>query len=181
MPHTHHTLRFGLALLITLSASLGHAQPPSIEAPNVVTITPALVTAGQPSAESLAGLSAQGFEAVVYLAPPTVSDAVRDEAAIVGRQGLVFVNIPIKFDNPSAKDFETFAAVLGALSGRKILVHCQVNLRASSMVFLYRAITAKEDPAAAYQAVAQVWAPHGAWKQLIQTQLQQHGVHFQPF
>ncbi len=181
IPHPRHILRAGIPLLLALGVSLGYAQQRPIEAPNVVEITPKLVTAGQPSAETLAGLSAHGFEAVIYLAPPTVSDAVREEASIVGRQGMVFVNIPIRFDNPTAKDFETFAAVLAALAGRKVLVHCQVNMRASSMVFLYRAITAKEDPTTAYQAVAQVWAPHGAWKQLIQAQLQQHGVRFQPF
>ena len=56
----------------------------------------------------MAGLAAEGFEAVIYLAPPTVSDAVKDEALIVARQGLVFVNIPIGFEHPTAKDFETF-------------------------------------------------------------------------
>jgi pimeloyl-ACP methyl ester carboxylesterase/protein tyrosine phosphatase (PTP) superfamily phosphohydrolase (DUF442 family) len=94
--------------------------------------------------KSLAGLKAQGFEAVVYLAPPTVSDAIPGEAKIVGGQGLVFVNIPIVFDNPTEGDFETFVAVMKALSGRKVLVHCQINLRASSMTFLYRAIVAQK-------------------------------------
>jgi hypothetical protein len=64
----------------------------------------------------------RGSEAVIYLAPPTVSDAVRDEALIVARQGLMFVNIPIKFDNPTEKDFETFTSVLSALATRKVLV-----------------------------------------------------------
>ncbi len=112
--------------------------------PNLVQATPTLYTSGQPPAKSLEGLKAQGFEAVVYLAPPTVQDAVRDESRIVGSQGLVFVNIPIVFDNPTERDFETFVAVIKALGTRKVLVHCQVNLRASSMVFLYRTIVGKE-------------------------------------
>jgi len=37
-----------------------------------------------------------------------VSDAVRDEAVIAGRQGLVFVNIPIRFDAPTEQDFEPY-------------------------------------------------------------------------
>ena len=57
-------------------------------------------------------LKAQGFEAVIYLAPPTVDDAVRDEHAIVAGQGLAFVNIPIDFARPSEQDFELFAAVM---------------------------------------------------------------------
>jgi protein tyrosine phosphatase (PTP) superfamily phosphohydrolase (DUF442 family) len=169
------------ALLLALASSAAMAQLRPGSAPNIVEITPRLVTSGQPPAEALAGLGAQGFEAVIYLAPPTVPDAVRDEALIVGRQGLVFVNIPIKFDNPTGKDFEDFSSVLASLSRRKVLVHCQVNLRASSMVFLYRAIAAKEDPALAYESVAKVWSPEGPWKRLIREQLRKNDISFEPY
>jgi protein tyrosine phosphatase (PTP) superfamily phosphohydrolase (DUF442 family) len=175
------SLARSLALLLVLVCPAPSAQQRPVSAPNAVEISPRLVTSGQPSAEALAGLGAQGFEAVIYLAPPTVSDAVRDEAVIVGRQGLVFANVPVKFDSPTAKDFETFAAVLSALAGRKVLVHCQVNLRASSMVFLYRVIMGKEDPHRAYEAVAKVWSPEGVWKRLIQEQLRTNGVSFEPY
>ncbi len=164
-----------------LTVSVASAQSQSAGAPNRVDITARLVTSGQPSAEALAGLAAQGFEAVIYLAPPTVSDAVRDEALIVARQGLMFVNIPIKFNNPTEKDFEAFTSVLSALAPRKVLVHCQINLRASSMVFLHRVITAKEDPRIAYDAVAKVWSPDGEWKTLMRTLLRKNGVNFDPY
>ena len=149
--------------------------------PNLVQATPGIYTSGQPSAKSLEGLKAQGFEAVVYLAPPTVGDAVPGEAKIVGGQGLVFVNIPIVFDNPTERDFETFVAVMKALSGRKVLVHCQVNLRASSLTFLYRTIVGKESPGEAGKAVEKIWTPRGPWKHLIEEQLHKHGVAFEIF
>lgn len=147
-----------LALSLVLVSFASLAQQRTVSAPNLVEITPLLVTSGQPSAEALAGLGAQGFEAVIYLAPPTVPDAVRDEAVIVGRQGLVFVNIPVSFENPTQKDFETLASLLSVLAKRKVLVHCQINLRASSMVFLYRVIVGKEDPQLPYEAVSRIWA-----------------------
>ena len=149
--------------------------------PNLVQATPTLYTSGQPPVKSLEGLKAQGFEAVVYLAPPTVQDAVRDESRIVGSQGLVFVNIPIVFDKPTERDFETFVAVINALGSRKVLVHCQVNLRASSMVFLYRTIVGKETPEAAWKDVEKIWTPRGPWKRLIEEQLKKHGVSFDAF
>ena len=49
------------------------------------------------------------------------------------------------------------------------------------MVFLHRAITAKEDPRAAYEAVAKVWSPDGAWKTLMRTLLRKNGVTFEPY
>lgn len=132
--------------------ALGQVQ--RLAAPNVVAISPSLVTSGQPSATGLAELRSLGFEAVIYLAPPNVSDAVRDEQLIVTRQGLTFINIPIRFDNPTEEDYETFSSLLQGLGNRKVLVHCQVNMRASSLVFLYRVIALKDDPRIAYEAVS---------------------------
>lgn len=155
------------------------AQKPALDAPNVVEISPRLITSGQPTADSLATLASQGFGAVIYLAPPTVSDAVRDEALIVGRQGLVFVNIPIIFNRPNEQDYEAFAGVLRSLGDRKVLVHCQVDFRASSMVFLYRTIERKENPKIAFESVSKVWIPEGAWKPFILDQLRKHHIEFE--
>lgn len=150
-------------------------------APNRVEISPKLVTSGQPAAEELAALGAQGFGAVIYLAPPTVPDAVADEARIVGRQGLLFVNLPIRFDRPTAADVQAFGALMQALGDRKVLVHCQINLRASTLVFLYRSTVLRDDPRLAWEAVTRVWTPEGPWRQLVVDQLRQHGLPFDPF
>lgn len=167
------------AFLCVAAATATASQPWPHSPPNYVQATPRIYTSGQPPAQSLEGLKAQGFEAVVYLAPPTVPDAVPDEARIVGGQGLVFVNIPIVFDNPTERDFETFAAVMKALGSRKVLVHCQVNLRASSLVFLYRTIVGRESPDVAWKEVEKIWTPRGPWKRLIEEQLRRHGVAFE--
>ena len=164
---------------VAFAPLLALAQPAAPPLPNGVEITPRLVTSGQPSAEALGQLKAQGFEAVIYLAPPTVPDAVRDEHLIVARQGLTFVNIPIRFDNPTEEDFATFASVLRSLGDRKVLVHCQVNMRASSMVFLYRTVHLRQDARGAYEAVTRVWVPQGPWKRLIDTQLAKNGISFE--
>lgn len=177
-------LRTTLCLFAIVLASLvlvSPARAADLIAPNIVPITPNLMTSGQPSKASLSALGEQGFDVVIYLAPPSVPDAVRDEGAIVGAQGLTFINIPIKFGAPTEQDFELFAAALNALRDKKVLVHCQVNMRASSMVFLYRVLVGKEDPERAYQDVSKVWTPDGKWKQFIVTMLRKHGVDFEPY
>jgi protein tyrosine phosphatase (PTP) superfamily phosphohydrolase (DUF442 family) len=153
----------------------------ALEAPNVVPISALLVTSGQPSRDALANLSAQGFGAVIYLAPPTVPDAVPGEAEIVRKQGLEFINIPIPFGNPTEADFRSFVEAMNRLRGRKVLVHCQVNMRASSMTFLYRVIVGREKPEQAYDSVARVWSPHGPWKSLLIAQLHKAGIAFEPY
>jgi protein tyrosine phosphatase (PTP) superfamily phosphohydrolase (DUF442 family) len=150
-------------------------------APNVVEITAQLSTSGQPAVAALKTLSTQGFGADIYLAPPTVSDAVPDEAAIVRAQGLAFINIPIVFDHPTAADFEAFVAAMAQVGDRKVLVHCQINLRASSMVFLHRVIVGREAPEQAYADVAKVWSPNSTWRQFIVQTLHLHGLHFEPY
>ena len=159
----------------------GAAAGADIEAPNVVVITPRLVTSGQPSAAALSRLAAQGFGAVIYLAPDTVTDAVRDESAIVERQGLRYRNIPIDFDKPTEADFESFIAAMAAVANLKVLVHCQVNMRASSMVFLHRVLVGREGAEQAYEAVARVWSPRGVWKSLIVRLLRQNHNAFEPY
>jgi protein tyrosine phosphatase (PTP) superfamily phosphohydrolase (DUF442 family) len=162
------------APLFVLLAGIAHA------APNTVEVSPRLVTSGQPDVQELRTLKARGFDAVIYLAPPTVHDAVADEQKIVAGQGLVFINLPIRFDNPTDADFDAFAALLKSLGERKVLVHCQINLRASSMAFLYRAIVLKDDPRLAYDAVHKVWMPDEVWKRFIERQLARHKIDFQP-
>lgn len=163
------------------AARAGAADGPALHAPNVVVISPQLVTAGQPSAAALAGLADQGFGAVVYLAPATVSDAVSGEAEIVRAKGLEFIHIPIPFGQPSEAHFLAFVEAMNRLRGRKVLVHCQINMRASSLTFLYRVIVGREPPELAYDAVARVWSPQGPWKQLLSSQLRKAGIAFEPY
>ncbi len=170
-----------LCLIAAVANSIVSAQTRLLEAPNVVPISATLVTSGQPTAASLAQLSALGFGGVIYLALPTVSDAVPGEAEIVKGQGLAYVNIPIPFGKPTSADFQAFVTALAGMKGRKVLVHCQVNLRASSLVFLHRVIVGKESPETAYQSVISIWSPEGPWKALIVAELRKNGISFEPY
>ncbi len=167
---------FGLVIACSVGAS-----DVQIDAPNVVVISANVITSGQPTAGALEKLASQGFGAVIYLAPPSVPDAVPGEAEIVTKQGMVFINIPIAFSHPTDADFQAFSAAMSSLKDRKVLVHCQVNLRASSMTFLYRAIVAHESAEQAYESVAKVWSPDGPWMLFITSQLQKAGLAFRPY
>jgi protein tyrosine phosphatase (PTP) superfamily phosphohydrolase (DUF442 family) len=165
------------ALLLALALpALAHEGP----TPNRVDVSPRLATSGQPTKAFLETLKEQGYEVVIYLAPPTVPDAIADEPRIVGRQGLVFVNIPIAWEKPTAADFDAFTRVMKAFEGRKVWVHCQMNLRASSLVFLHRVITLKESPERAWESVQKAWVPNATWRAYILATLKSHGVAYEP-
>ncbi|RVT47439.1 protein tyrosine phosphatase family protein [Rubrivivax albus] len=173
--------RKSLAALLLLMGGTGAVMGQVLEAPNVVPIDQMLVTSGQPSRAALGSLRQQGFEAVLYLAPSSVPDAIADEPKILAEQGIEFVHIPIPFGKPQEGHFVAVSEALQRLKGKKVLVHCQVNMRASSMVFLYRTITGGQDPGNAYESVSKVWSPHGPWRSLLQTQLKKHGINFEPY
>jgi protein tyrosine phosphatase (PTP) superfamily phosphohydrolase (DUF442 family) len=168
-----------LILMVLCVAGLSAAGR-GLDAPNLVEISPTLVTAGQPTAKALAGLGQLGFEAVIYLAPGTVPDAVSNEAEILRAQGIEFVHLPIPFNAPSEAHFMAVSSALQRLAGKKVLVHCQVNRRASAMVFLHRAITLREEPLAAYAFVSRVWSPEGPWRALVVDLLKKNQVPFRP-
>lgn len=181
---TPRPLRRRVARLLAAAACLGLAAPPAgaaqaLDAPNVVAIDPMLVTSGQPTRAALGTLRQQGFQAVLYLAPSTVPDAVADEAAILAAQGIEFVHLPIPFGQPEERHALAVSQALQRLKGRKVLVHCQVNMRASSLVFLHRVIAGGQDAARAYASVSAVWSPQGPWRALLEAQLRKHGITFE--
>lgn len=166
---------------LLLLCALHAATAAAVDAPNVVPVSPHLVTSGQPNVRSLSSLRDEGFTAVIYLVPPDAVDAVPREAELVREQGLEFVQVPIRFDAPTDADYDAFAAAMARLGSGKVLVHCQINLRASTMAFLYRAIELREPPDKAYEGVASVWSPNGVWKRYATAQLARAKIAFEPY
>ncbi len=169
-----------LVLLGALAPTLARAAGSELDAPNVVEISPTLVTSGQPTAKGLQSLGALGFQAVIYLAPSTVPNAIHAEPELLAKQGIEFIHIPIEFAAPSKSHFDAFSAAMARLGPRKVLVHCEINMRASSLVFLYRVIHLREPADIAYESVARVWSPRGPWRRLIVEQLATSQVQFEP-
>lgn len=110
------------------------------------------------------------------LAPGNARDAVADEAQLLEAQGVEYVHVPIPWQAPEAKHLEEAAAALDRLKGKKVLVHCQMNMRASTVTFLYRALYAKEDAATAWADVKKVWTPKDAWATFVDEQLRAGGI-----
>jgi protein tyrosine phosphatase (PTP) superfamily phosphohydrolase (DUF442 family) len=146
---------------------------------NFVAVTESLHTAGQPDATHLSGLGARGYGMVVNLAPPTSRGSIETEGRLVAAAGITYVNIPVDWQNPAYADFELFSDVLDHAAGRKVLVHCQMNMRASMFTFLYRVVRRKVPPAEAFQYVRQVWLPQDQWLSFGRMVLQKHNIDFE--
>jgi protein tyrosine phosphatase (PTP) superfamily phosphohydrolase (DUF442 family) len=153
-----------------------HAAP--MLGANYVAVSERIHTAGQPNAAALASMGDRGFELVINLAPPTTPDAVAEEGRLVAAAGAAYVNIPVSWQQPTAADFDLFSAVMLGARDRKVLVHCQLNMRASAFTFLYRVVHDGVTPEVALEALQQVWVPDDQWAEFVNATLAQHNINF---
>jgi protein tyrosine phosphatase (PTP) superfamily phosphohydrolase (DUF442 family) len=158
------------ALLAVPFLAAAQAQPA-----NFVTWRDGLHSSAQPSADWLAQVRDKGYDIVVNLAPPQSHGSLREEGGIVGSKGVAYVNIPVDFAKPTAEDFRLFSEVMKAAKGRKVYVHCQVNMRGSAFVFLYRVIHEGAPLGESAIKMNGVWAPDRVWKKFIDETLAASG------
>lgn len=105
-------------------------------------ITETVGTAGQPSVEQLHEINQAGYSSVVNLAMADSDHALPEEGSIVASLGMTYIHIPVPFDAPSLAHLKQFFAVMDAMAGQKIFVHCVVNARVS--VFMHQYLTLKK-------------------------------------
>ena len=138
--------------------------------------SPIFSSAGQPSKEQLELLKAEGFERVAYIAFSNSRGAVAEEDAIVKELGMDYVQVPVIWDAPTKSDFYTFAGAMQREPGRKTLLHCQANYRASAFAFLYRVLYKDVPVATAKADMNSIWQPNDTWRQLIFDVLEDNNV-----
>jgi protein tyrosine phosphatase (PTP) superfamily phosphohydrolase (DUF442 family) len=136
---------------------------------NFVQLTPRVATSGQPTAEQLQEIAGAGYQAVVNLALPTSDNAIPDEAGHVTRLRLVYFQIPVLFDAPSATDLRTFVGVMRALEDRPVWVHCAMNLRVSAFMYHYLRHDLGVPEAEARSPVLAKWEPRmdEVWRRFL--------------
>jgi len=168
-------LRLYFALLL-LSASSWLAADDFDGIDNYRYYSPHFSSSGQPDGKELEALSQAGFQRVVYLAFSDNKSALEHEDRVVKSLGMDYLQIPVDFDRPDIADFEDFAAVLNRDKTIRTLLHCQINLRASTFAFLYRVIYGGVPMAAAKADLDSVWQPDRVWYRFIVDVLESHGL-----
>lgn len=136
---------------------------------NFVQLTEDVGTAGQPTREQFAAIARDGYAAVINLALPTSDHAIPDEGSVVTGYGMRYVHIPVDFKNPTLDDLRTFIGTMRALEGKKVFVHCVMNLRVSAFMYHYLKHARAFDEAAARSPVLDRWEPKmdGVWKAFL--------------
>ncbi len=142
-----------------------------MDAPNPHQVFDWLWTSGQLSREDILGLPDLGIEVVINLALPTSSNALPGEAEWVTGLGLTYLQIPVEWEQPEVDQYDQFVAVLAAFKGRRIWLHCALNMRVSAFVYLYRRLVLGEDEVTAAFPMREVWTPNAVWRAFIDSVL----------
>ncbi len=136
---------------------------------NFVQLTPTIATAGQPTAEQFAQIAAAGHVAVVNLAVPDSHNAVANEGSLVTATGMVYVQIPVKWEAPTLADLRRFLRTMRTFEGERVFVHCAMNMRVSAFMYHYLTVEKGLPPEAARSPILEKWAPKmdEVWKAFL--------------
>jgi protein tyrosine phosphatase (PTP) superfamily phosphohydrolase (DUF442 family) len=104
---------------------------------NYIKVDDEIVTGGQPTAEQLESLAAEGFKAVINLAPVDPARSPQDEGGLVLSLGLAYFHIAVDWENPKESDFAEFERAMQQLPVGKTLIHCMANYRVTAFYSLY--------------------------------------------
>ena len=126
-----------------------------------------LWTSGQLSERDITNLPALGIEAVINLALPTSSNALHGEAELITDHGITYIHIPVVWEAPRLEDLNTFFAIVDALKGKKLWLHCAKNMRVSVFIYLYRRLCLNEPEELAIFPMKAVWTPNETWQKFI--------------
>lgn len=139
-----------------------------------------LLTGGQPTEEALACAAAAGVEVVINLGRLDPAYALPDEQGTVAALGMIYEHIPVVWERPLPADLDAFFAALDRYAGRRILVHCAANYRASAFILLYRVLRLGWSLDAALPDMRAIWDPaaYPAWQAFLEQML--HGNEARP-
>ncbi len=136
---------------------------------NYLEISPLLGTAGQPAREQFTAIKEAGYDVVINLLPSP--NTLPDEQALVTGLGLDYINIPVIWQQPTPANLDDFFQAMRANQGRKVFVHCAMNMRVSAFVYLYRVLVQSEPAETAEHSLKAIWEPDPTWQAFIDSRM----------
>ena len=136
---------------------------------NFIQLTESVGTAGQPTPEQFADIARAGYAAVVNLAVPDSRNAVVNEGSLVTATGMTYVNIPVKWDDPTLRDLRRFIRTMRAFEGERVFVHCAMNMRVSAFMYHYLTVEKGLPRERARSPILEKWEPKmdEIWKRFL--------------
>lgn len=128
-----------------------------------------LSSSGMPTVEQMQKIANAGVEVIINLAPHDVPKAVLREGELANTLGMEYINIPVTWRTPESEALLQFIDAMDRHAGKKILVHCEANYRASAFVMMYRVLRLGWTMQDAIPVMEKMWNPEDfpVWQKFI--------------
>jgi len=126
-----------------------------------------ITLSGQPTEEQLSQIKELGITHIINLGPHTNKGAFDDEAGTVSALGMVYIYIPVDFDNPTDADYLEFCDAMNRVENDRVHVHCIYNARVSAFFFRYAKSEQEFSETETFTLMDSVWRPGGVWAKFI--------------
>ena len=130
-------------------------------------ISDRIATSGQPTIQQFELIKEAGYQVIINLAMSCSTNAIANEGAIVTDLGLVYVQIPVVWENPTIEDVKLFFSTMQAFIDRRVWVHCAKNMRVSCFIYFWQKYSLKLPEDRARQPMYKIWQPTGVWQELM--------------
>lgn len=134
---------------------------------NYVKISDGIQTSGQPKKHEFESIHDTGTQTVVNLALPDHKEAIPNEGALVTALGMIYIHIPVVWQSPQPEQYQLFESVMKAHASMSIWIHCALNWRVASFIYLYRTRCLGISPPEAKITLTEVWEPNDVWSDFI--------------
>ena len=125
-------------------------------------------SSGMPTNEQWPLVKSGGYQHIINLIPGDFSS----EELKISSLGMTFNQIAVVWDKPTLKNFQDFIDVMSSYPKQnKVLLHCQLNYRASTFAYLYRVTQLRTNPKIAKEEMLKVWQPVDTWQYFINSVL----------
>ncbi len=151
-----------------------------MDAENTFQVFDWLWTSGQLSESDITNLPKYGIRTVINLLPPHSATALRGESEKITALGMNYLQIPVKWEQPTLEQLEQFCIALRTHEGRPCWVHCANNMRVSAFLYIYRSIFLNDPEEVACDPMIEIWEPNPIWKTFIDDAMRQFAKRRRP-
>ena len=92
------------------------------------------------------------------------------EGSVTSGLGMSYVHMPVEFDAPTAEQAQRFIALMKVWEGKRIILHCAMNLRVSAFMYLYLKHAFGLDEDRASSPILAHWEPQmsDVWREFME-------------
>lgn len=150
--------------LLSSSSTLANEQSEAFQnINNFHFVSKQLASSGMLKLEDYEDIKDYGFKHVINLIPGMQLKEKRHVQSL----GMSYEQIPVIWGTPTLDNFKQFSAFMKSYGDDKIYVHCELNWRASTFVYLYRVTQLNMSKEEAKQDLDHIWVPKEQWSDFI--------------